>query len=236
MAGRGFIPEAKEIDTSRIFTLRNGRWQNLFRPIQPDRSFAGVSLAESFAESYSKKYDVDVGLICCADGGTSLDQWKEGGLLYDHAVFQARLAQRTSTIVGVLWHQGEADCAPELAATYKIRFDEMMNAFRRDLGLESVPVILGELGDFLAECPLNVNLKHYRLVNDQLREIAKANPNVRCASAEGLTSNPDLLHFNSASAYEFGLRYFDEFEKIYVPTQGMEEKADGKSQTEMERL
>ena len=102
MAGRGFINEAKQVDTSHIFILRNGRWQNMFRPIHPDRSFSGVCLAESFAESYAKKHNVDVGLICCADGGTTLDQWQEGGLLYDNAVSQARLAQRTSTIVGVL--------------------------------------------------------------------------------------------------------------------------------------
>ena len=81
----------------------------MFRPINPDRSFSGVNLAESFAEKYSKKYGVDVGLICCADGGTSLDQWQESGLLFDNAVYNAELANRTSTIAGVLWHQGEAD-------------------------------------------------------------------------------------------------------------------------------
>jgi hypothetical protein len=72
MAGRGYLNEAHEIDTSRIYTLRNGRWQKMFRPINPDRSFSGVSLAESFAEAYAKKHHVDVGLICCADGGTKL--------------------------------------------------------------------------------------------------------------------------------------------------------------------
>lgn len=54
MAGRGFLNEAHEIDTSRIYTLRNGQWQRMFRPINPDRSFSGVSLAESFAEGYAK--------------------------------------------------------------------------------------------------------------------------------------------------------------------------------------
>lgn len=49
MAGRGFLSEAHEIDGSNIRVLRNGRWQPFFRPVQPDRAFAGVSLAESFA-------------------------------------------------------------------------------------------------------------------------------------------------------------------------------------------
>ncbi|MBQ2401175.1 MAG: hypothetical protein II311_04070, partial [Lachnospiraceae bacterium] len=33
-----------------------------------------------------------------------------GELLYDHAVMQSKLAQRTSEIAGILWHQGESDC------------------------------------------------------------------------------------------------------------------------------
>ena len=32
-----------------------------------------------------------------------------GELLFDNAVFNAKLAQRTSVISGVLWHRGEAD-------------------------------------------------------------------------------------------------------------------------------
>ena len=73
--------------------MRNGRWQPMFRPINPDRAFSGVNLAESFAECYAKKYDVDVRLICCADGGTALSQWMPGTLLYDNAVAQASKAR-----------------------------------------------------------------------------------------------------------------------------------------------
>ena len=39
MAGRGKLTEAEVIDKSRIYTLRNGRWQKMFRPIHSDRSF-----------------------------------------------------------------------------------------------------------------------------------------------------------------------------------------------------
>ena len=127
MAGRGYLNEAHDIDTSRIFTLRNGRWARMFRPINPDRSFSGVNLAESFADAYQKEHNVEVGLIPCADGGTSLSQWRVRGLLYDHAVMQARLAQRTSTIAGVLWHQGEADCGEELHPLYEEKFSAAGN-------------------------------------------------------------------------------------------------------------
>ena len=94
MAGRGILNEVKPIANNRLKVLRNGRWQNMFSPVNPDRPFSGVCLAESFADAYSAEHNVDVGLIPCADGGTTLDQWRVGGLLYDHAVCIAGLASR----------------------------------------------------------------------------------------------------------------------------------------------
>lgn len=215
MAGRGKIADAHEIDTSHIYTLRNGRWQKMFRPINPDRSFSGVSLAESFAECYAQKHNVDVGLICCADGGTKLEQWMPGELLYDNAVHNAKLAQRTSKIVGVLWHQGESDCAPENYSTYKPRFEKMMSSLRNDLNLNNIPFILGGLGDFLIErVQISPSLINYPHINKALKDVADNNKLTAFVSAEGLTANDDNLHFNSDSLYKFGLRYFNAFEKF----------------------
>ena len=210
MAGRGYLNEAHEIDTSRIYIQRNGRWMKMFRPINPDRRFSGVSLAESFAEAYAKKHDVDVGLICCADGGTKLSQWMPGELLFDNAVNNAKLAARTSEIVGVLWHQGESDSTEELYPTYQARLETMMQALRKKLNLNDIPIILGGLGDYLEFYPL----KNYVHINRALQNIAASNEMVGFASAEGLTSNPDNLHFNAQSLYDFGLRYFETFEKL----------------------
>lgn len=215
MAGRGSLKDARSVDMSRIHTLRNGRWQPMFRPINPDRSFSGVSLAESFAESYVKAYGVDVGLICCADGGTTLEQWMPDGLLYDNAVFQARLAQRTSTIVGVLWHQGESDCTDDRHPVYREKLETMLARLRKDLRLEDVPVLLGGLGDFLADCPRDAwQLKNYTVINDAQRAVAASSERMGFVSAEGLTSNPDRLHFDAASLHEFGRRYFAEYERL----------------------
>ena len=236
MAGRGNLNEASKIDTSRIFILRNGRWQKMFRPINPDRSFSGVSLAESFAEAYSQKYDVDVGLICCADGGTALSQWMPSELLFDNAVNNAKLAARTSEIVGVLWHQGEADCSKDLYPTYQKRFEIMMNSLRAELNLCDVPFVLGGLGDFLNDCSLDENLKNYQHINDSLKNIAAKNKNIGFASAEGLTSNPDNLHFNSESLYKFGIRYFEEFEKLNKRTDTVQNITDHITRSEMELL
>lgn len=234
MAGRGVLSEAKPIDTSHIFVLRNGRFLNMFRPVHPDRSFSGVCLAESFADAYAKKHGTDVGLIPCADGGTRLEQWQKGTVLYDNAVYQTRLAMRSSTVVGILWHQGEGDCEQTLASTYKERFTKMITDLKKDLGLEQVPVIVGGLGDFLSENSGNILLHNYKTVNEQLQSIAYEDALTGFASAEGLTDKGDKLHFNTDSLYELGLRYFNEFEKLNKNS--IEEKQVDLTLTEMEKL
>ncbi len=218
MAGRGFLNEAEKIDSERIYTLRNGRWQKMFRPLHPDRQFSGVCLGESFAEAYAKKHETNVGLICCADGGSTLDQWAPGELLFDNAVYQAKLAMRTSSIKGILWHQGEGDCDADHYHTYKKRFEVMANELRHQLGLNDIPIIVGGLGDFLDKCDRFDKLRNYTHVNDALKSIVADNKNMAFVSAEGLTSNPDNLHFNSASLYELGLRYFAVFESMGIDT------------------
>ena len=209
MAGRGKIDEVEPINNNRLYILRNGRWQNMFVHINPDRAFSGISLAESFADSVSKYYGADIGLIPCADGGTTLEHWKKDDLLYTNALYQAKLAMRTSEIAGVLWHQGESDCADGKYQIYKEKCTEIFEALRSDLGLKDQPFLVGGLGSFLAN--FDDNGKNYPFVNSALKEMEKENDYIGYVSADGLTANPDNLHFNAKSLREFGTRYFEKF-------------------------
>ena len=241
MAGRGLISEAEPLNNmgGRIKVLRNGRWQSMFRPVNPDRRFSGVCLAESFAKKYAEEHEgVDVGIIPAADGGTSLNQWREGGLLFDNAVYQARLAGRTSNLAAILWHQGEADCAPELNATYYERVSAIMTALRREIGADDVPLLVGGLGDFLKDRTESPNLKYYPAVNEALIKFANDFPRTAYVSAEGLKPNSDNLHFSASSLFEFGVRYYEEFEKLEDKTKVFEDKLDMDAafRTDMELL
>ena len=241
MAGRGFLSEAEPLDTKdgRLRVLRNGRWQKMFRPVNPDRSFSGSCLAESFAQCYADDHpDISVGVIPCADGGTSLDQWQEGSLLFDHAVYSAQLAMRTSELVGILWHQGEGDCTPELYPFYFEKITAIMAALRRKLGDETLPIVVGGLGDFLKDCSNYPNLRNYSFVNDELIRFAEQTPYVAFASAEGLGSNPDKLHFHHRALQEFGQRYYEAFRTVEAKECAVreKEKIDDERRTEMELL
>ncbi len=241
MAGRGFFADAEPLDTNggRLKVLRNGRWQKMYRPVNPDRPFSGTCLAESFAKAYSDEHrDVDVGIIPCADGGTSLDQWQKGSLLFDNAINCARLAMRTSHLVGVLWHQGEGDCDEALYPLYFNKITAIMNALRSELGIYNLPIVVGGLGDFLKDRLESPALANYTRINQALIQFAERTSHTVFVSAEGLTSNPDNLHFNHQSLQEFGLRYYDAFKRVEDKTRIFDEKSkmDDAIRTEMELL
>lgn len=214
MAGRGFIKEVPQIFDTRIKMLRNGCWQTMVEPVNYDRPTSGVSLASSFAAAWLlKNNQQEIGLIPCADGGTSLDDWAVGGRLFDHAVCQAKLAMRNSKLSGILWHQGESDCFPERIAVYQQQFSVITDALRRELNAPEIPLIIGGLGDFLPDGIYGQYFTLYQSVNEALLQFAQTQPNCYFVSAAGLTANPDGLHFNAASLRTFGIRYFKAYDK-----------------------
>lgn len=220
MAGRGNLDEVEPIKNGDIYMLRMGRWQKHSEPVNTDRPVtkgefhSGVGLASTFADGYSKHYGRKVGLIPCADGGTSLSQWMPGEILFDHAVFMSKLAMRTSDFGGILWHQGESDCSAERIGLYKENFITMITEMRRQLGAENLPVIIGELS-------LDVDAKRWGHVayademNGIFHEIAKEIPLCAVVSAEGISiKKSDGLHFDSKGSREFGYRYFEKYLEV----------------------
>ena len=220
MAGRGNFGEVEEIKNPKCKMLRNGRWQPMSEPIVFDRSIfiyyhSGIGLAASFADEYAKYYDEEIGLIPCADGGTRVIEWQPGELLYDNAIAQAKLAQRTSEIAGILWHQGESDSVHEEDRdNYHDRFMNMINGIKRDLDLpDDIPVLIGELGDYL-DVYKNGACKYYKDINTILRNLSGE---LKCGgfvSAKGLAPKEDNLHFCSSSLREFGKRYFEVYRQV----------------------
>lgn len=238
MAGRGEPGTVAPIENPRLFVARNARWQPMYVPVNPDRPFSGISLAESFADAYSRDHDADVGLIPCADGGTSLSQWAPGGLLFDHAVAMAKLCMRTSILRAVLWHQGESDCTQALSASYASRLTAMLRALRDTLGIPELPVLLGGLGDYLAGYDEGTR-RFYPEVNAALKAVAAQETCAAFVPAHGLGCKPDHLHFDAPALRSFGLRYYEAYCKLEIPAAANTcryDEDDGRAHSAMETL
>lgn len=215
MAGRGFIKDVPLICNEHIKVIRNGRWQIMMEPINYDRPYSGVGPAASFAAAWCRKNkNEEIGLIPCADGGTSLDDWSVDGPLFKHAILQAKLAQQSSKLEGILWHQGESDSVLGLYKLYHEKFTKIIEAFRRELGESDIPIIIGEIGDYLGSGFLGAHFSEYHKVNQVLLEFANTNKNCYFVTASELTANPDGIHLNAVSQRIFGLRYFEAYDKL----------------------
>ena len=218
MAGRGNFGEVPPIENPLCHMLRNGRWQPMTEPINPDRPIfegifrSGVGLSASFADEFAKDRNEHVGLIPCADGGTMVSQWLPGEILFDHAVMQTRLAMRTSDFAGILWHQGEQDCKPERIVTYKEYLIRVLTGFREALGAEDLPIIMGEIT--LIFPPDQTPDEYPATINRIIHEVAEELPHCAVASSEGLTLKDDWTHFDSASYREFGKRYYAAYKSV----------------------
>lgn len=214
MAGRGFQKEVPPIDDEKIKMLRNGRWQMMAEPINPDRPTSGVSLAATFASSWRLLHNQNdnIALIPCADGGTSLDDWSVEGVLFQNAVAQAKAAQKISTLSGILWHQGENDSNGQKHMVYKEKLAQIIKNLRDELDVPDIPLILGGLGDFLQDGIYGPYFNEHHEINEALMQFAKEQDHCYFVSAEGLTANPDHIHFNAVSLRRFGIRYFKAFQ------------------------
>ena len=214
MAGRGFINEVPMICNERILMLRNAGWQMMAEPINYDRPNAGIGLAGSFAAMWCMEHEGEqIGLIPCAEGGSSLDDWAGDKNLFKNAVIQAGFAMQDSELIGILWHQGESDSYGGGYQTYYKKLQVIIESLRKELNAFEVPLIIGGLGDFLGKNGFGLNCTEYELVNEQLLKFAREQENSCFVTAEGLTPNPDGIHMDAVSQRRFGVRYYEAFVK-----------------------
>jgi hypothetical protein len=205
MAGRGKVEAQDQVENPNIFMLtKDLKWVIAKDPVHFDKGAAGVGLCSEFARDVLKADPKsNIGLIPCAVGGTSLDQWQPGKPLYTTAIARAKEAMKQGTLAGILWHQGESDAKPELIATYPARFETMITQLRKDLGAENIPVLIGEV--------IPGHGKHDE-VNVALAETAKKTPNAALVSSADLGKKQ--LHYDAADYRALGKRYAEVFLKL----------------------
>jgi hypothetical protein len=80
----------------------------------------------------------------------------------------------------------------------------MVTALRKALGDNDIPVVVGQLGEYLHDQPGG---PYYGVVNQALMQAAETLPHCAYVRAHGLTHKGDGLHFSAASLRTFGQRY-----------------------------
>lgn len=218
MSGRGPQEDMPALVSEHVLMLRESAWQTAVEPLRHDSMDNYSGMGPAFGTAVHAMTGDDIGLIPCSKGGSALAEWHSGEPLFENAVQQCCAAMDTGArIEGILWHQGETDAEQlELALTYHRRFVPMLKALMArlrehaaelgDPGLVApeLPVIVGELGDFLDDTE---KWRYHRIVNEQLHEFAARRPEYACVAMRELAHKGDSLHFSTQSLRVMGVRY-----------------------------
>ncbi len=223
MAGRGYLGNPLDTVTyANIFSFtKDSVWVRARNPLHRDKPEASVGLGMTFAHELVAKLggDVKIGLVPCAAGGTSIEQWLNNSYfghtgnfyLYDNLIKRARKAAQNGRIIGLIWHQGESGSAFGKSDGYKQKMDTLFRRIRKDLNMPELPIVAGEIGYFLArrsDCP------EWAKVNESINELKESLPVYDVVHADGLTANPDNLHFSADAQRILGKRYAGIFYKL----------------------
>ncbi len=88
---------------------------------------------------------VPQGLICCAHGGTTMDQWSpaekdKGGDESLYGAMYRRFVYNGSNVKGLFWYQGCSDASPVLSEQFESKMINFIKCVRNDFG-KDLPVV-----------------------------------------------------------------------------------------------
>src|SRR5262249_31827368 len=144
----------------------------------------GAGLGLPFAAELVEATGVPIGLIACAHGGTSTEEWspakkEDGGKsLYGSMLRQINLAG--GKVKGVLWYQGESDALGQGQAwkVYPKAFADFITAVRADTALHELPFFYVQIGRFVS----GADPRGWNAVQDAQRTTAERVPNTAVVS------------------------------------------------------
>jgi type 1 glutamine amidotransferase len=160
-----------------------------------------------FAAAMVESTGVPIGLVACAHGGTSMEQWNPshkdqgGNSLYGSMLRQVKLAG--GKVKGVLWYQGESDAlvGGDPWKVYPKVFTNFIAAVRSDFGQAELPFYCVQIGRFVFGAPP----KGWNSVQDVQRLIPERVSNTAVVSVIDLELD-DGIHVGTQGLKRAGQR------------------------------
>lgn len=165
----------------------------------------GAGLGLPFAKAMLQRTGVPIGLLPCAHGGTSMEQWspalkdKNGDSLYG-ATYRRFLAAG-GRIRGILWYQGESDANPKVVAAFPEKFEKLIAAFRQDFLQPELPFYYVQIGRHVSY----TNEAEWNAVQEAQRKLESRVPKVGMVPAVDLSLD-DGIHISTADHKRLALR------------------------------
>jgi sialate O-acetylesterase len=217
-------------------------WPELRKPT-PDEVMAqhkgrtnGVGPGMSFAGEIVRHTGVPIGLIPCAVGGTTMDQWdpeqvKLGGKSLYGAMLR-RVDAVGGHVRGLLWYQGESDAVGGVSNVFAAKFSRFVQAVRHDFSQADLPVLFVQIGRVVVP---QLTHPEWNAIQETQRVCAREIAYTDVVPAVDLAME-DFIHLSSAGQKRLGERlaavalrrcYGWENLKVGPRLDAVEAKADG---------
>lgn len=220
MAGRGLVEPADTIAHPRILSMdKNNQWTLAKEPLHfYEPTLTGLDCGLSFAQTLLAEIpaDISIGILPCAIGGSSVEQWLgdslyRGVYLFSNLSEKVRLAREAGVIKGILWHQGESNANPRGLPLHEERLTRLFSLFRDVVGNDSLPILVGPLGTYTE--PLERQMQWDNL-NQILTTFAQNQLHTGIINTSDLTEKGDKVHFDSKSQRTMGERFAREMLRL----------------------
>ena len=181
----------------------------------------GVGPGLSFAQAMKEVTGVPQGLLCCAHGGTTLEQWdpEKQELGGDKSLFAAmvrRFRVNGSHVKGIFWYQGCSEAMSHKANTFTESTVRLFCEMRKVL--RQIPIVQVQIA--------NVTVAHqndwnwdWSFVREQQRRLAERVPMLDTISATGMDKD-DAVHLSSAEQQRLGKTAAESMCALLYPDKG----------------
>lgn len=179
-----------------------------------------------FGIAMYKATGIPQGLIACAHGGTSLEQWApEKKKLRGHSLYGAmyeRLQDLGGKVAGLLWHQGCNETRnEEQTDLYSLRTRKIFAAVRRDCGDPALPIVMAQLGALIASHgDTTVSSRRWLQVRNQQYLLPRQVKNLVCVPTIDLPLS-DRVHISNRAVAILGQRMADAMQYLRDPVHNL---------------
>jgi len=166
----------------------------------------GVGPGVAFGQRMQGLTGIPQGLVACAHGGSSMEQWAPGkkrlGGKSLYGSMLRRFGQVGGRVAGVLWYQGESDAQPEALPRYTARMKQLIRSMRRDFGDASLPVAVVQLSRVYGSA---FAAEHWNGIQDRQRRLQEDVPYCAVVPAIDLELD-DAIHVAGDGQNRLGKR------------------------------
>jgi len=166
----------------------------------------GAGLGLPFAKELYARTGVPIGLVPCAHGGTSMDQWDPakrdmGGESLYGSMFR-RFKIVGGKVKGVLWYQGESDSGDKRYQAFREKFRRFIEAVRNDFDDPELPFYYVQIGCVTTQ---NIHTVGWATVQEDQRSLAGEMEGVEVVGTIDLELD-DLIHIGTKGLKRLGKR------------------------------